>query len=185
MSLERATVDSPIGPTTGRLGMWTFLASDVMSFGGLLAAYAYLRTRAQTWPEAGTRLDVRLAAVMTFVLLASSLTMAFAVDAARAGRARGTAGWLAATLALGAAFLGGQAWEWTALARHGYDFAADHASSTFYVVTGWHGAHVAAGVIYLTVVVARRRLDAVPSAALFWQFLDAVWILIFTALYLV
>jgi cytochrome c oxidase subunit 3 len=172
-------------PAAGRVGMWTFLVSDAMSFAGLLAAYAVLRTRAERWPDAAARLDVPLATVMTFVLLASSLTMALAVDAARAGRTRAVAGWLAVTLALGATFLAGQAREWAALAAHGFDFAADHAASTFYVVTGWHGAHVAAGVIYLGVVVVRRRVDAIATAALFWQFLDAVWIVIFTAVYLI
>jgi len=164
--------------------MWTFLASDAMSFGGLLVAYAVLRTRADAWPAAAARLDVPLAAVLTLVLLASSLTVALAADAARAGRARATAGWLGATLALGAAFLGGQAWEWHALAHHGVGFAADQAASTFYAITGWHGAHVAAGLVYLGVVLARRRGEAVASAALFWQFLDAVWMVLFTAVYL-
>jgi heme/copper-type cytochrome/quinol oxidase subunit 3 len=176
---------SPARAETGRLGMWVFLASDALTFVMLLIAYAVLRLRAEHWPSAAARLDLPLSVVMTFVLLASSATMAMAAESARAGRRRSTLRWLGVTIALGVAFLGGQAWEWSALRRHGVGVALDQAASSFYVTTGWHGAHVAAGVIYLTIVGLRRRLDSVGPAALFWQLLDAAWIGIFTAHYLV
>jgi cytochrome c oxidase subunit III len=175
--------DSAAPESVGRFGMWVFLVTDAMSFGALLLAYAVLRARAQSWPEAAARLDVPLASVATFVLLASSLTMALAVDnAATPGAARR---WLLATLALGLGFLALQAFEYRALARHGIGFGSDQAASSFFVATGWHGLHVLAGVVVLAVVTARGRLGALPMVALFWQFLDAVWILLFTFLYLV
>lgn len=176
---------SSVDVAVGKLGMWVFLVTDAMTFGALLAAYGVLRAGVDVWPAASARLDVPVASLMTFVLLGSSLTVALAGDAAAAGRARATAGWLGATIALGLTFLGGQAWEYATLGRHGIGFALDRAASTFYVCTAWHGAHVAVGVVYLGLVAARRRLESVAAAALFWQFLDAVWILLFTFVYLV
>ncbi|HEX8950357.1 MAG TPA: cytochrome c oxidase subunit 3, partial [Polyangia bacterium] len=147
-----------------RFGMWVFLVTDAMSFGALLLAYAVLRAGADAWPAA--RLDLRLAAVATLALVASSLTLA--------------RGRIVATLALGVAFLGLQALEYATLARHGVGFAADRAASIFFAATGWHGLHVVAGLVALAV--ARRSPGG--AAALFWQFVDAVWIVLFTAFYL-
>jgi cytochrome c oxidase subunit III len=169
---------------TGRLGMWIFLVTDAISFAALLIAYGVLRARSDTWPAAATWLDVPLAAIATFVLLGSSLTMALAVDAADAGRARAAAGLVAATGALGLVFLGAQAFEYAALARRGVGFAHGQPASTFYACTGWHGAHLVVGLAYLAVVGARRRPASLRTCALFWQFLDAMWILIFTFVYL-
>ena len=146
-----------------RFGMWVFLVTDAMSFGALLLAYAVLRARAETWPDVAARLNLPLAAVATLALGASSLTLL-----------RGRVG---ATIVLGVAFLGAQAFEYATLARHGVGFGADQAASIFFVATGWHGLHVIAGVAALAL--ARRS----PAAALFWQFVDAVWIVLVTALY--
>lgn len=169
---------------SGKLGMWVFLVTDAMSFGGLLTAYGTLRAGAAAWPRPGAWLDVPVAAIMTFVLLGSSVTMALAADADVAGRARAARGFVAATIALGLLFLGGQAFEYATLARHGVGFARDLSASTFFVCTGWHGLHVAIGVGWLAgkALGARGRLE---TAALFWHFLDAMWILIFTVMYLV
>lgn len=166
----------------GKLGMWIFLVTDAMSFGGLLTAYGTLRARAGSWPAPGTWLDVPLAAAMTFVLVGSSATMALAADAAVAGRGRAARAWAAVTAGLGLLFLGGVAWEYAALARRGVGFAHDLAASTFYACTGWHALHVIVGVTCVAVVAARRR--GVETVALFWQFLDAVWIVLFTVVYL-
>jgi heme/copper-type cytochrome/quinol oxidase subunit 3 len=143
-----------------RFGMWVFLVTDAMSFGALLLACAVLRVRADHWSPVAVNLP--LAAVAALALFASSLTL--------------LRGRVAVTLALGAAFVAAQAFEWTALLRHGG--ATDLAASLFFVVTGWHGLHVLAGLVALG---ARRRS---PSAALFWQFVDAVWIVLFTVFYL-
>lgn len=158
--MEPRTVadDEPVA----RFGMWVFLVTDAMSFGALLLSYAVLRAGSDTWPAA--RLDLRLAAVATLALVASSLTLA---------RRR-----VLPTMVLGVAFLALQALEYATLARHGVGFGADRAASIFFATTGWHGLHVLAGVIALA---AARRSSA---AALFWQFVDAVWIVLFTAFYL-
>jgi heme/copper-type cytochrome/quinol oxidase subunit 3 len=173
----------------GRLGMWVFLVADAVSFAALLIAGAALRARSGGWPAAGARFDVPLGAGLSFVLLASSTTMALAVDAAataeRAGAARR---WLVATLALGLTFVGGQAWEWTTLARHGVTLAGDLQAASFFATTGWHGAHVVAGLVALAALAlgpARLRAgETLATAALFWHFLDAAWIVIFTVGYL-
>ena len=89
-----------------------------------------------------------------------------------------------ATLALGLAFLGLQAYEFATLARHGIGFSTDRAASCFFAVTGWHGLHVLVGVILLAVVAIARRGEAPRLVALFWQFLDAVWIVLFVLFYL-
>ena len=178
-----AVADGAEPEAAARFGMWVFLGSDAMSFGALLAAYAVLRARAASWPEAAARLDLGLAALATFVLLASSLTMALAVD--NVDRPRVARGWIGATLGLGVLFLALQALEDRGLWQRGVGFSADQAASTFFVATGWHGLHVAVGVLLLAGVVARGRLGALTAIALFWQFLDAVWMLLFTFLYLI
>ena len=151
-----------------RFGMWVFLVTDAMSFGALLCVYAVERARAERWPDVAARLNLPLAAVATLLLLASSLTL--------------LRGKRAATLALGVAFVGAQAFEYATLARHGVRFSADAAASIFFAATGWHGLHVVAGLIALAC--ARRDEIAAGSPALFWQFVDAVWIVLFTAFYL-
>jgi cytochrome c oxidase subunit 3 len=150
--------------SAARLGMLVFLVTDAMSFGALLLGYACLRARAETWPDVAARLNLPLAAVATLALVGSSLTL--------------MRGRVVATLALGAAFLGAQAFEYAALVRHGVGFGADGAASIFFVATGWHGLHVLAAGIALA---ARPRS---PATALLWQFVDAVWLVLFTAFYL-
>jgi heme/copper-type cytochrome/quinol oxidase subunit 3 len=148
------------GARIARFGMWVFLVTDALSFGALLTADATLRARAESWSRVGTNLP--LAAVAAAALFASSLTLM-----------RGRVG---ATLGLGVAFLGAQVYEWIAPLRHGG--AHDLAGQIFFVATGWHGLHVIAGLVVLALF--RRS----PAAALFWQFVDAVWVVLFTAFYL-
>jgi len=168
----------------GRIGMAIFLGSDVMGFGGLLLAYALLRAQASAWPAPSLRFDRTLAAVLTALLLASSATMTAALDAGRAGRPA-VRGWLLATAALGGAFVGGQAVEFGALAtRHHLGLAADQAASIFYVLTGFHGLHVAVGVVILLAVSRRPARESLEVVSLYWQFVDLIWIVIFTVLYL-
>jgi heme/copper-type cytochrome/quinol oxidase subunit 3 len=197
------------GASQGTIGMWVFLATDAMGFGGLLLAYGVLRTRAGAWPDPAVRFDRALAGALTFVLLFSGATMTAAVAAARAGERRSARLLLAATALAGLAFVAGQATEFHALAtvRH-LGLTADHAAALFYVITGYHGLHVLAGVVALTVLGARvspPRVDADADAdagagagptsdrgwagalavlSLYWQFVDLIWIVVFTALYL-
>lgn len=169
---------------TGVNGMWAFLATDAMGFGGLFVAYAFLRARAGSWPDPRAHLALAPAAVMTFALLASAFTVA---EAARAGSARGRTGWLAATVALAMAFLGGEIAEyahlWSAArpVRLGELYGA-----TFYLLTGYHGLHVAAGVVWMFAAVGGgARRGALEVGVLYWQFVDVAWLPIFTFLYLV
>jgi len=163
--------------------MAIFLGTDAMGFGGLLLAYAVLRARAADWPDPGQRFDRTLAAVLTALLLASGVAMAAALAAIRAGRP--AARWLLATAALGAAFLAGQGIEFHALATaHHLGLDADQAMSIFYVLTGFHGLHVLAGVVILLAVARRPAREALEVASLYWQFVDLVWIAIFTVVYL-
>ncbi|MCU1279824.1 MAG: cytochrome c oxidase subunit [bacterium] len=159
-----AVAESAAREPVARFGMWVFLVTDAMAFGALLLAYALLRARAEAWPDVAARVHLPLPALATVLLLVSSLTLA--------------RGRVVATNALGGAFVGLQAFEWIALGRHGVGFAADRAASSFFVLTGWHGLHVLVGLLLLAVAGARKPV------ALFWQFVDAVWIVLFTVFYL-
>ena len=182
--LGSAALETGPGLPPGRIGMAIFVGSDVMGFGGLLLAYAVLRVRAASWPDPALRFDRTLAAVLTALLLASSATMSAALVAARERRP-GVRRWLVVTAALGAAFLAGQAMEFRALAgERQLSLAADQAAAIFYVVTGFHGLHVAAGVLALLAVSRRQARESIEVVALYWQFVDLVWIAIFTLVYL-
>lgn len=193
--------------TGGKVGMWMFIAQDGMAFGGLLLAYGLMRVWADTWPAPGLQptnvLGIGLTAFATFVLICSSVSMVMAVQAAQHARKSATVGWLALTILGGLTFLGIQAYEYTHLVHQGVTLA--HGSfqgqalhplfgATFYVVTGFHGAHVTAGVIYLTCILLGAMkgkytqgglsYSPVELVGLFWHFVDLVWILVFTFVYL-
>jgi heme/copper-type cytochrome/quinol oxidase subunit 3 len=187
--------------------MWVFLGTDAMGFGGLLLAYAMLRARAPAWPDPAMRFDRSLAGALTFVLLFSGGTMSAAVAAMREGRVAAARVLMLLTALAGIAFTVGQGLEFHALAttRH-LGLTADHAAALFYVITGYHGLHVLAGVLILAVVAsrssppgpspraaahngpldskARARIGTLEVVSLYWQFVDLLWIVLFTALYL-
>ena len=170
----------------GATGMWTFLATDAMGFGGLLIAYGALRVRAgvESWPDPRARLALAPAAAMTFALLLSSLTMTLATRAPTVGARRG---WLLATLALGVAFLGGGAFEYAHLlgGAPAMGLTADLFASTFYVVTSFHALHVLAGVLAVSFMLrAKVGAQALETTALYWHFVDAAWMPIFSIIYL-
>jgi len=171
-------------PRVGPAGMWTFLATDAMGFAGLLVAYGVLRVRADSWPDPRAHLGLELAAAMTFALLASAFTM---TQAARATTGRARLGWLVATAGLGAAFLGAEIVEYRRLwsAAEPVRVASGLYGGTFYALTGYHGLHVAAGVVSLLAIALRgARPRSVEVVALYWQFVDLAWMPIFTFLYL-
>jgi cytochrome c oxidase subunit III len=179
-----------------KLGMWIFLLSDAFSFGGLLISYGVLRAgSARWWPRAEPALGINFTAGLTFLLICSSVTMVMAVAASRAGQRRQTAVYLALTALGGVLFLLGQVHEYFGIAsagllEQGLHFSGSHRATTFYVITSFHGAHVLTGVIVLLVMLGRTlrlgiRADAIESAGLFWHFVDLVWILVFTFVYLI
>jgi heme/copper-type cytochrome/quinol oxidase subunit 3 len=174
------------GPSrVGVTGMWAFLATDAMGFGGLFVAYGVLRVRADAWPDPRAHLSLALVTAMTFALLASAFTM---TQATRAAAPRARLAWLGATIGLGLAFLWGEIAEYRHLAAAADPLrlrGGDLYAGTFYALTGYHGLHVAAGVLVLTALALRgARTGALEVAALYWQFVDLAWMPIFTFVYL-
>ena len=190
--------ESPLTPESwGKLGMWVFLAADAMSFGALLAGYGALRYGSTDWPLPSSVLGIALTAFMTFLLICSSVTMVLALAAIQRGDLRGLRIFLSLTILGGLMFLGMQAYEWTHLIHRdltltGNPFGAALFGTTFFIITGFHGAHVTGGVIYLSCYLVRALLgrvtqandNAIEIAALYWHFVDLVWILVFTFVYL-
>jgi len=176
----------------GKFAIWLFLATEVMFFTGLIGTYIVLRMGAATWPDPADRLAVGITALNTFFLICSSGTMVKAVEKAMLGDRRGLLGWLGATILIGSIFVGIQAYEYGELIRHGSLPNVDIFWSTFYAMTGFHGMHVTAGVVWnLCVFIAaargripQRRYMTVELAGLYWHFVDLVWVLLFTIVYL-
>ncbi len=199
MKAQAAPIPRPhLEPTfgqagTAKVGMWIYLVTDAMTFAGLLLAYGILRAGNTQWPNPAAILGINFTAVMTFVLIVSSLTMVLGLDAAKKGDRRTAGLWLLATAGGGAFFLGGQVYEYTHLIHSGFTLQAGNFPATFFVVTGFHGAHVFTGVSYLLIIatgVFRGKHLAngathVEIAGLFWHFVDLVWILVFTFIYLI
>jgi heme/copper-type cytochrome/quinol oxidase subunit 3 len=176
----------------GKFAIWLFLATEIMFFTGLIGTYIVLRMGASTWPNPSDRLAVGVTAMNTFILICSSATMVMAVDKAMRGDHKGLLGWLGLTIVIGASFVSVQAFEYYELVHHGNVPNVDIFWSTFYAMTGFHGLHVTAGVIWLLMVwigVARRKIGkdrymTVELAGLYWHFVDLVWVLLFTIVYL-
>jgi cytochrome c oxidase subunit 3 len=203
-SLSDATRVWPVERLVGRasalkVGMWIFLISDALTFGGLLLAYAVLRAGArQWWPSDEPELGIKFTAGLTFLLICSSVSMVLAVGAAHEGRRTATVRCLALTAAGGVLFLVGQAHEYfgipgPGLIARGLVFGHSARATTFFLITSFHGLHVLTGVIILLVVLGRARwgwpaavdADVVEAAGLFWHFVDLIWILVFTFVYLI
>lgn len=187
--------EKPLTPESwGKLGMWLFLAGDAMSFGGLIVGYGILRHASKTWPVPSVVLGINLTALMTFLLIVSSVTMVLALAALQDGNKAKFNKFMGLTILGGATFLGLQAYEWShlighTLPHHNLAFSKDLFATTFFILTGFHGMHVSGGVIYNACVLAavnRGRYQAkhVEIAGLYWHFVDLVWILIFTFVYL-
>ena len=191
--------ESPLTPESwGKLGMWVFLAGDAMSFGGLIVAYGILRYGSSNWPVPSQELGMNLTAFMPFLLICSSVTMVLSLSAIKRGDRSGLVKFLSLTILGGLLFLGCQVYEWTHLITErlpevGFSFPSHLFATTFFVLTGFHGMHVSGGVIYLTCIAiqgVRGRYSAenhnpVEIVGLYWHFVDLVWILIFTFVYLV
>jgi heme/copper-type cytochrome/quinol oxidase subunit 3 len=179
-----------------KLAMWIFLLSDFLSFAGLLLAYGILRAGSAVWRHPGEPgLNITFTCLLTLVLIASSISVIVAHDAAVAADRRRTVLWLGITALGGVLFLTGQYAEWfgilhPGLMHEGLVFGRSAYASTFYVITGFHGLHVTAGVIYLLAVLGRTargvaRASEVELVALFWHFVDLIWNLVFVLVYLI
>lgn len=192
----------------GKVMMWVFLISDTFIFTTFLVGYMNVRmTTTDPWPYPsevfaltlfGTNLPLILIAIMTFVLITSSGTMALAVRYAHFRDKKKIAMFMLITALLGATFVGMQAFEWTKLISEGVrpwanPFGAPQFGAIFFMVTGFHGLHVSIGVIYLSIVAikilkghydAKNNYDIVEITGLYWHFVDLVWVFIFAFFYL-
>ena len=191
----------------GKIAMWIFLLSDGFSFGGLLLTYGILRGGAKTWPPNPElhepHLGINFTAGLTFLLICSSVTMVLAHAAAVEGNRKKLVTFLGLTILGGILFLCGQMQEYFGafhflgldhgLIAEGLHFGQSSYANTFFVTTSFHGMHVFSGVIYLTVMMIRSAMgkydngkhDHIEILGLFWHFVDLVWILVFTFIYLI
>jgi heme/copper-type cytochrome/quinol oxidase subunit 3 len=194
--LEHAAEEqTSLGVDHRKLLMWLFLGSEAMFFGSLIATYLLYRGRslAGPFPGHGFEFNIPYTSVSSFVLLMSSLTMVLALAAVQRGDQRGLRTWLLATALLGLVFVGGQAFEFTGFYGTGVGLSTNLFGSSFFTLTGFHGAHVTVGVVILLslfVMSLRGRFTTENSltielAGLYWHFVDVVWILIFTLVYLI
>lgn len=172
-----------------RLGLTLFIMSEAVLFANLIAAYLYLRFTNAQWPPEGTpELELVLPAINTVILIASGVPMHLAHKAAERGDRRTLLWGLVATLAMGIVFIAGQGWEYT---HAGFTPQTNVFGSTFFTLTGFHGAHVLVGLTFLAVVLvlslrgrfSMQRHFPVEAAALYWHFVDAVWVVLFAVLY--
>ena len=176
----------------GKFAMWLFLATEVMFFTGLIGTYIVLRMGTPAWPNPENRLAVDITAANTFLLITSSWTMVRALQAIQAGDKKGLVRWLFGTIVGGTIFVSVQVYEYAELIRHGSTPDVDIFWSTFYAMTGFHGLHVVVGVIWLVCVwvsALRGSCTAdshlrIELAGLYWHFVDLVWVLLFTIVYL-
>ena len=201
-----------------KLGMWVFLASEVMFFGALIGTYIILRfSVTEAWAAPGAVLNVPLTAFNTFLLICSSVSMVKAFAAIAEGDQKKLRFWLLTTILGGAAFVGVQVFEYITLVGHGLtpggyregSLMAEHAASdpvrygaataglygsTFFTMTGFHGFHVTCGVVSMTYLYFTKALPGkytqqdyrgIEAVGLYWHFVDLVWIVLFTIVYLV
>ncbi len=201
---EHGHADHPptsMGVDHRKLLMWLFLASDCMFFGALIATYMIYRGRSEELVAAGQGVgplphelvDIPFTSVSAFVLLMSSLTMVLSLAALQKGNLRGSRIWLFATSILGSIFLGGQYFEFTEFYHAGLSITTNLYGASFFTLTGFHGTHVAIGVIWLLSLLfvslrgglKQENSMTLEIAGLYWHFVDIVWIVIFTLVYLI
>jgi cytochrome c oxidase subunit 3 len=185
---------SPFGMTWQKFMMWWFVVGDALLFAGFLASYGFSRIGSDNWPDPTEVFSIPFLTVMTFVLISSSVAMACAVAASKAGDAKTTAKMLGLTMVGGLAFLVMQAIEWGLVIGGGGRLWANpwgdkDFGAYFFMVTGFHGTHVLIGVIILLVCWLRARKQTVTPngvevAGLYWHFVDLVWVFIFGCFYL-
>ncbi len=181
------------GLSNNKMAMWLFLGSECLLFGGLISTYMLYRGRHSESLGPDQVYDIPFTSISSFVLLMSSLTMVLAVSSAVRQDDRRTTLWLTVTALLGATFVGGQVYEFTSFYREGMGFTTSLFSSSFFTLTGFHGVHVTVGIIMLlslTGIIKRgkvpgQKAEVVELVGLYWHFVDIVWIVIFTLVYLI
>jgi cytochrome c oxidase subunit 3 len=185
------------GWSNDKFGLILFIASEAILFGALFANYFYSRTIAHGWPPEGDVAHARvpvfpLAIILSIILFSSGWTCHNAVTAVKNGSQAGMLGWLSATIALGIIFLGGQAYEYAMLFHEGITPTSGLYGTTFFALTGMHGAHVVAGVALLIATYVRGLAGhftpahhfGLEGATLYWHFVDLVWIALLLGVYI-
>jgi heme/copper-type cytochrome/quinol oxidase subunit 3 len=196
-------LETSTGLDNKKLVMWLFLASECLFFGSLIAAYLLYRERSEGPPfPTDTEyqgimyeglFDIPFTSVSAFILLMSSVSMVLALSAIQRGNLRNMQIWLFTTAILGVLFIAGQAYEFTHFAHEGLTLSSNLFGTTFFVLTGFHGAHVTIGILILLSLLfmsSRGKVQQKDSlnielAGLYWHFVDIVWIVIFTLVYLI
>ncbi|UCG86082.1 MAG: cytochrome c oxidase subunit 3 [Gemmatimonadota bacterium] len=176
-----------------KMAFWLFIGSECLLFGSLIATYLVYEGRSVAGPTTHEILNIPLTSVSTFVLLMSSLAMVLALAAVTRGDKPWSRVWLGTTALLGSCFLGFQVYEFTHFVHEGLTLHVNLFGSTFFVLTGFHGGHVLVGVMWLLTLLIRSfqgklgpdKALNVEIAGLYWHFVDVVWIVIFTVVYLI
>ncbi len=185
---------SPFDVGWPKLMMWLFLISDALTFAGLLIGLWVSRLSGPMWPNRAAIMNIRLVAVMTAILICSSLSMALSVYAIRQGSRRHALGFLVATIGAGVVFAMMQGFEWTHFIEegarlNGNPWGVPAFSFTFFIITGLHGLHVVGGIVYLWAMAVRiakglSGAEGLEVAGLYWGFVDLVWVFIWSSIYL-
>ena len=182
-----ATAPREIAPI--RFGTIVFLASELVFFGGLFAAYFTLRSQTSPWPPSGVELDVARPSVATALLVLSSFTFAAGLRGARAGRLGSLRRWIVVTIVLALGFLGFQLLDWV---QAGFSVSSHAYGTMVYAMTGFHGLHVIAGILLMLVVLGRMaqgayrdgNVDGPEAMGYYWHFVDVVWIGLYATIFL-
>jgi cytochrome c oxidase subunit 3/cytochrome o ubiquinol oxidase subunit 3 len=183
---------SHTGVANAKLAMWLFLSSDCLFFGAFIATYLLYRGRSVKGPRPADVYNIPFTSVTSFILLMSSLTMVLALAAVQRGDYRRFRVWIMATALFGAVFIGGQIFEFTEFTREGLNVSTNLFGSSFFILTGIHGTHVLIGIVWLVALwglsmqsrLSQGDSERVEIAGLYWHFVDVVWIVIFTVIYL-
>jgi cytochrome c oxidase subunit III len=202
-AMDPAHLDTSTGLDSRKMAFWTFIGSECLLFGSLIAAYLAYKGQSLTGPyphditidgvfHEGI-LDIPLTTISTFILLMSSVAMVLALNYTQRGERSKQILWLLMTAFLGAIFLGFQVYEFWHFYHSGLALGTNLFGSTFYTLTGFHGAHVLVGVIYLCTLAFRankgllgpEKTVTVEIAGLYWHFVDVIWIVIFPLVYLI
>ncbi len=191
--------DTTTGLNHRKMLMWLFLGSDCLFFAALISTYLIYRGQSLVGPFPEDVFSIPVTSVSTFALLMSSMSMVLAYSAINRGDMKAFRIWLLSTCMLGATFLGFQVFEFYDFSEHGLTPRTNLFGTTFFVLTGFHGAHVTVGVIWLLSIfgysliggkkaeriLTDREALSVDLAALYWHFVDIVWIVIFAVVYLI
>lgn len=177
----------------GKFGMWVFLASEIMFFTSLIGGYLVLRLGSSSWPEPWKILNIYLLAINTTVLLTSSFTMVLAVDAIQRDEVQRAAKLLLVTALLGLSFLVIKIFDYIHMIKEGFTISSSLFGSCYYLLTGFHGLHVLSGIILMVYLYFKTKGGAysaqnhvrIESAGLYWHFIDAVWVVLFSFLCLI